>query len=1044
MNSGLSSSDIQKIFAVFESFAQIESCLLYGSRAMGNYKEGSDIDLTLKGDNLDLKVLNQVSNALDDLLLPYQFDLSVYASLQNQDIIDHIQRVGVPFYQRASSDNKATTQSELELENNLIAQLQTLGYEKVRIENETALLTNLKKQLEKHNKTLLSDLEFRQILNKLAKGNIFDKAKILRDRIDYRKDGGEVGYVELINQIQWCKNQYQVTHQVTMTGKYTNRYDVTLLVNGLPLVQIELKRRGLEMKEAFNQTNRYHRHSFSAGYGLFGYIQMFVISNGVNTKYYANNPVNKRDFKQTFFWADKDNKKITQLCEFAKAFLEKCQLSKMITKYIVLNESENMLMVLRSYQYYAVEAIVEQVINSEKQGYIWHTTGSGKTLTSFKAAQILTQSPQVHKVVFVVDRKDLDFQTIKEFNSFSEGSVDATNNTKKLVEQFGNDTPLIVTTLQKLNAAIIKEKYLASMEDLKSKRMVFIFDECHRSQFGETHNRIKKFFDNVQMFGFTGTPIFPKNSAKNTLGKRTTKDLFGECLHEYVITDAIRDENVLKFSIEYIRTVKQKEGVADIEVEAIDTAEVMEAPERLENITDYIIANHNRKTHSKEFNAIFCVSNVKTLMAYYELFKNKKGEHNLKIGTIFSYSANEEDEDANGFIETDLPVDDAKPVNKHSREKLDEYIDDYNKMFETNFSTDKFYGYYKDIGKRVKKREIDILLVVNMFLTGFDSKLLNTIYVDKNLKYHGLIQAYSRTNRIMGQMKSQGNVVCFRNLKPATDKAIELFANKDAMEDIVLSPYEDYTKWFAKAVDNLYAITPTVVSVDELLTEEEEAKFIQAFREIIRIKNVLDCFTEFTFDDLSMDEQIFSDFKSKYLDLYDKVKSNHEKEKVSILDDIDFELELIRRDTVNVSYIISLLGNLQNAKPEDQKKQHGIILAILDTEAQLRSKKELIEKFIANNFPQIPKGGDISQEFESYWSEEREKAVEELSQTEGLDIEGLQKIISDYLFTEKTPMRDDVIGIMSKRPSLKERASISERIIGKIKAFVEIFIDGVD
>ena len=941
-----------------------------------------------------------------------------------------------------------STQSELELENNLIAQLQTLGYEKVRIDDEEALLINLKKQLEKHNKTLLSDLEFRQVLNKLAKGNIFDKAKILRDRIDYIKDDGEVGYIELINQIQWCKNQYQVTHQVTMTDKYTNRYDVTLLVNGLPLVQIELKRRGLEMKEAFNQTNRYHRHSFSAGYGLFGYIQMFVISNGVNTKYYANNPVNKRDFKQTFFWADKDNKKITQLSEFAKVFLEKCQLSKMITKYIVLNESENMLMALRPYQYYAVEAIVEQVLNTEKYGYIWHTTGSGKTLTSFKTAQILTQSPKVHKVVFVVDRKDLDYQTIKEFNSFSEGSVDATNNTKKLVEQFGNDTPLIVTTLQKLNTAISKDKYLAGMSDLQDKRMVFIFDECHRSQFGDTHNRIKKFFLGVQMFGFTGTPIFADNAAKNALGKRTTKDLFGECLHKYVITDAIRDENVLKFSIEYIRTVKQKEGIADIEVEAIDTAEVMEAPERLENITDYIIANHNRKTHTREFTSIFCVSNIKTLMAYYELFKAKKnaGEHNIKIGTIFSYSTNEEDSDANGFIETDMPLDGdgGKPINKHSREKLDEYIDDYNEMFGTNYSTDNFYGYYKDIGKRVKKRQIDILLVVNMFLTGFDSKALNTIYVDKNLKYHGLIQAYSRTNRIMGQKKSQGNIVCFRNLKPATDKAIELFANKDALEDIILAPYEDYTKRFAEAVDRLHAITPTVDSVDELLTEEDEVAFIQAFREIIRIKNVLDCFTEFTFDDLPMDEQLFSDFKSKYLDLYDKVKSNNEKEKVSILDDIDFELELIRRDTVNVSYIISLLANLQNAKPEDQEKQYKTILAILDTEAQLRSKKDLIEKFIANNFPKIPKGGDIGQEFETYWDEQKQKAIEELSQAEGLNLEGLQQVIGDYLFTEKTPMRDDVISIMSKRPNLKERASISERVIDKIKSFVETFIDGVD
>jgi len=945
-----------------------------------------------------------------------------------------------------------TTQSEQTLENNLISQLETLGFDKVRIDDEEALLINLKKQLEIHNKTSLSDDEFKQILNKLAKGNIFEKAKILRDKIAYTKDNGDMGYIELINQIKWCKNEYQVMHQVTMKDKYTNRYDVTILVNGLPLIQIELKRRGLEMKEAFNQTNRYHRHSFSAGYGLFGYIQLFVISNGVNTKYYANNPVNKRDFKQTFFWADKDNKKITQLSEFAEVFLEKCQLSKIITKYIVLNESENMLMALRPYQYSAVEAIVEQVLNTEKYGYIWHTTGSGKTLTSFKTAQILTQSPHVQKVVFVVDRKDLDFQTIKEFNSFSEGSVDATTDTKKLVKQFGNDTPLIVTTLQKLNTAISKDKYLTSMSGLKDKRMVFIFDECHRSQFGDTHNRIKDFFHNVQMFGFTGTPIFAKNAAKNALGKRTTKDLFGECLHKYVITDAIRDENVLKFSIEYIRTVKQKEGVVDIEVEAIDTAEVMEAPERLNNITDYIIANHGRKTHAGEFTAIFCVSNVKTLMAYYELLNSKKeaGEHKLKVATIFSYQANEEDSDANGFIDADIPmgVKDNQGIyqveNKHSREKLDDYIDDYNEMFGANFSTDNFYGYYKDVGKRVKNRQIDILLVVNMFLTGFDSKPLNTIYVDKNLKYHGLIQAYSRTNRIMGQKKSQGNVVCFRNLKDATDQAIELFANKNAVEDIILAPYDEYIKLFSVAFTNLQAITPTVESVDELLTEEDELKFIQAFREIIRLKNVLECFTEFSFDDLPMDEQLFADYRSKYLDLYDKVRSDNVKEKVSILDDIDFELELIRRDKINVSYIISLLRNLQNTSAADKEKQHKVILAILDTETQLRSKRELIEKFIANNFPDIPKGGDIGEVFESFWAEEKQKAVKELSDAEGLDFDGLQKIIGDYLFTEKTPMRDDVVGIMEKRPSLKERRSVSERIISKIKAFVETFIDGVD
>lgn len=941
------------------------------------------------------------------------------------------------------------TQTEQQLENALIAQLETLGWEKVDITDEDELLINLKRQLEKHNKVLFSDYEFKQILNKLARGNIFEKAKILRDKVDYTKDDGTTGYIELINQTQWCKNEYQVTHQITMVGKYTNRYDVTLLINGLPLCQIELKRRGLEMKEAFNQTNRYHRHSFAAGYGLFGYIQMFVISNGVNTKYYANNPVNKRDFKQTFFWSDKKNNRITQLSEFASVFLEKCQLSKLITKYIVLNESHQMLMALRPYQYYAVEAIVAQVLTTNKNGYIWHTTGSGKTLTSFKAAQILTQNPKVHKVVFVVDRKDLDYQTIAEFNAFQEGSVDATNNTGKLVEQFGNDTPLIVTTLQKLNTAISKERHLKTMEGLKDKKMVFIFDECHRSQFGDTHKRIKEYFDNVQMFGFTGTPIFAENAAKNALGKRTTKDLFEQQLHSYVITDAIRDENVLKFSVEYIRTFKRKDEVVDIDVEAIDTAEVMEAPERLEKITDYIIANHDRKTHNQEFTAMFCVSNVKTLMAYYELFRAKKlaKEHKLKVATIFSYQENEEDADADGMGTGDDMPDDNAPVNKHSREKLDEYIADYNKMFGTNYSTKDnklYYAYYKDIGKRVKNREIDILLVVNMFLTGFDSKPLNTIYVDKNLKYHGLLQAYSRTNRTMGQKKSQGNVVCFRNLKPATDKAIELFANKDAQEEIILDPYEDYVEKFGQAVANLLAITPDVASVDKLLTEEDEAKFIQAFREIIRIKNVLDCFTQFTFDDLPISEQLFADFRSKYLDLYDKVRSEREKEKASILDDIDFEIELISRDKINVSYIINLLRNMKDKKPDEQAKTRKTIMDILDTETQLRSKKELIEKFISKHFADIPASADVGNEFDAYWVEEKRKALVAMSKEEGLNPDGLDRVLGNYLFTEKPPMRDEIIEIMDERPSLRDRSTVAERIIGKILDFVETFIDGVD
>lgn len=940
-----------------------------------------------------------------------------------------------------------TKQPEFILEENLVNQLKDLGYQKVTIKDESDLIGNLQSQLQKHNNCIYSTNEFKQILNDLSKGNIFEKAKILRDKISYIKDDGTIGYVELINQLLWCKNQYQVTNQITIEGTYSNRYDVTILINGLPLVQIELKRRGLELKEAFNQTNRYERHSYSSGNGLFQFIQLFVISNGVNTKYYANNPVKARSFKQTFYWADEKNNIVTQLSDFTNQFLEPCHVSKMITKYIVLNTS-NTMMVLRPYQFYATEAIVERVKTTNKNGYIWHTTGSGKTLTSFKTSQILTNTDGVYKVVFVVDRKDLDYQTIKEFNSFCEGSIDATNDTTTLVKQFTDDTKLIVTTIQKLNTAIYKQKYLAKMENLKSKKIVFIFDECHRSQFGDTHNRIKSYFNNAQMFGFTGTPIFADNSVKNALGKRTTKDLFEECLHKYVITDAIRDRNVLKFSIEYIRTFKSKEGIKDIKVDDIDKIEVMEAPQRLENIVDYIIENHNRKTHDKKFTAIFCVPNVKTLIKYYDLFQSKKetGVNELKVATIFSYQANQLDEDAKGFIpDEDFEDFVSEPQElyntQHTREKLDSFIDDYNLMYKTNYSTNEFYAYYKDIGKRVKSKQVDILIVVNMFLTGFDSKLLNTIYVDKNLKYHGLIQAYSRTNRILDEVKSQGNVVCFRNLKEATDEAITLFSNKDAIEEIIIQPFENYVANFATTYEKLIALVPTVDSVNELPSEDEQLEFVKTFRELLRIKNVLGTFTEFSFDNLQIEEQDFEDYKAKYLDIRDNVKNN--KETVSILNDIDFEIELIRRDEINVAYILGLLAKLQDAKPKEQEKQRKVITDMMASETQLRSKKELIERFMVENMPLITDVDTMQESFDSFWDIEKQKAIDILSKEENLDNTKLNDIIGKYLFTQKQPLRDEVIGLMNERPSLKERASASGRILNKIIAFVETFIDGM-
>lgn len=942
-------------------------------------------------------------------------------------------------------------QLEQILENNLVTQLKKLGYQRVHIVDEGELLSNLKTQLEIHNKVMLSNDEFTQILNFINKGNVFERAKILRDRVPYLSEKGENKTIELINQIHWCKNEFQVTQQITIEGKYKNRYDVTILINGLPLVQIELKRRGLELKEAFNQTNRYERHSYGAGQGLFQFIQIFVISNGVNTKFYANNPLKARSFKQTFYWSDVNNKLVTQLSAFADVFLEPCHISKMITKYIVLNESQKVLMVLRPYQYYAVEAIVEKVKISHKPGYIWHTTGSGKTLTSFKTAQILTDIPKVHKVIFVVDRKDLDYQTIKEFNSFSKGSIDGTNNTDTLVKQLSGDNKLIVTTIQKLNTAICKQRYINKMELLKDKRVVFIFDECHRSQFGKIHDSIKQFFHKSQMFGFTGTPIFDENAGTNEFGKRTTKMLFDECLHKYVITDAIRDENVLKFSVEYIRTFKKKEDILDIDVEAINETEVMNASVRLNNITDYIIENHNRKTHNREFTAIFCVSSVQTLIEYYKLFYKKKleGLHNLKVATIFSYITNEDDKDAVGMANDEEFLCAAEPqveyVTMHSRDSLEEFIGHYNKEFSTNFTTkdsQSFYNYYNDIAKRVKHKQVDILLVVNMFLTGFDSKTLNTLYVDKNLKYHGLIQAYSRTNRILNELKSQGNIVCFRNLKTATDDAIALFSNINAKDEIILQPYEEYIAKFNLAFLELLKIAPTVNSVNDLQDEEKEYEFIKAFRELIRLKNVLKTFTEFTHDDLSMNEQSFEDYKSKYLDLYDKSKNQGQKEKVSILNDIDFEIELIHRDEINVTYILKLLARLKDSTKEEQEKQKKVILDVIAGENHLRSKRQLIEKFIHENIPNIEDSNDIADEFYVFWDDERKKALEVLTKEEDLDFDKIQKLIGNYLYTEKEPLRDNLIESMNYRPVLKERRIIAERISSKIRKYLETFIEG--
>lgn len=949
------------------------------------------------------------------------------------------------------------SQSESQLEADLVKRLTGLGYEPVTLSDMAAVQANLRVQLGKHNNVVLSDTEFARVLNFLDKGNVFDKAKTLRDRMQLTRDDGTSLYLQFLNTQEWCQNQYQVTNQVTNTGHHKTRYDITLLINGLPLVQIELKRRGMELKEAFNQINRYQRHSYWADSALFQYVQIFVISNGVNTKYYANN--RDQDFKQTFYWAREDNTLITQLDAFADMFLEKCHVSKMVAKYIVLHESDKRLMVLRPYQYYAVEAIAARVKAGRNNGYIWHTTGSGKTLTSFKAAQVLLDNPKVDKVVFVVDRADLDYQTTKEFNHFSDGSVDGTTNTKALVKQLSDDTRLIVTTIQKLNTAIRPGKYDQALERVKDQRVVFIFDECHRSQFGDTHRNIVNFFSRAQLFGFTGTPIF----ADNKVGNKTTKDLFTECLHKYVITDAISDENVLRFSIEYWGKLKRKDGsLIDEDVAAINTQEFFDNPDRIEGIVDWIIKNHDRKTHNKHFSAMLCVSSVDALIEYYETFKRKKvaGEHDLRIATIFTYAAQEEDDDADGLIgDPDIDLSE-KPVDGHKRDKLDQYIADYNAMYQTKNSSSEFRTYHNHISKRLKDRDrkdalekdrLDLLIVVNMFLTGFDVKRINTLYVDKNLKYHGLIQAFSRTNRTLGEKKSHGNIVAFRNLKTKTDEAIALFSNKEAIEQILIAPYQDHVDAFNGAVKELLQIAESPKAVDAIQDEKVLLAVVIAFRRLIRVLNVLQGFSEFSWADLDLDQQTFDDFKSKYLDLKDRTKLKAEgDDPVSIINEVDFELELIQRDEINVAYILALLNQIaqdqdsldpETREANEQKRKQ--VFDLLGSDVKLRSKRELIERFIRENMPNIPAGQNVTFAFEDYWSEERTKAIREICETEGLKVDALKGMIESYHFTGKEPLSETIVEALNEKPRILERKSIVQRVTEKLMTLIRVFDDDI-
>lgn len=928
--------------------------------------------------------------------------------------------------------------SEKELEENLLKQLSDQGYEIVDVKDEESLLENFRKQLEKFNNIKFSNEEFTKILTHLAGGSIFEKSKKLRDKFELPKENGKIEYIKFIDKENVENNIFQITNQITIKGLYENRYDVTILVNGLPLVQIELKKKTVQLKKAFYQVQRYQRHSYSYK-ALFQYIQIFVISNEENTRYFSNN--SELNYAFTFSWADEYNLKKNKLTDFAASFLDRKHLGNMLTKYIVTNETMKALMILRPYQYYAVEKIIDRVKNyPNRNGYIWHTTGSGKTLTSFKASQILSSLNGIDKVIFCVDRKDLDYQTSKEFNAFSKGSVGDVNNTGQFVDQMiSSNYNIIVTTIQKLNNAISKPHYLKQMEKIKDKRIVFIFDECHRTQFGETHAKINEFFTNKQFFGFTGTPIFADNAIKY----RTTKDLFDDCLHKYTIKEAIDDENVLGFSVEYYSTfnLKDKEGndlSPDEMIEnGIDTKEVFSNRQRLEKIVDFILEHHNSKTSNREYQSIFAISDINTLIEYYKIFKEKGT--NLKIASIFTYEANSDLANDEGTFEVE------GNECKHPREYLDEMVADYNKMFGDNFNLNQengFNSYFVDISKKIKERKIDILLVVNMFLTGFDSKYLNTLYVDKNLKYHGLIQAYSRTNRILNVNKQHGNIVCFRNLKKRTDEAIKLFSDENAVETVLMKDYSEYIGIINQYIEKLRDLADTSEDVDRLETEDNKLNFIEIFKNILRVLNRLETFSNFDFEDLDISKDEFESFKSKYVDMYDTLVGSRGSDgtKTSIIDEVDFEIELLKKDSINVAYIVSLLKNLDSNQASFAKDVE-FILKTMESSPVLRNKKELLERFIQENreILTFESKEDVEDGLAEFLKKEKEKAIQDMIAEEELKSDVVNNIIDKCEFTERKANFEDILTSFIKRPGMLEKTRKIKMIQHKIENILDKF-----
>lgn len=1003
-------------------------------------------------------------------------------------------------------------QTEAQLEKEFIKTLTEQGYDYLHIHKEQDLVDNLRVQLQKLNDYTFTDSEWERFFNDvIANQNEGIEAKTTKIQEDHiqvlKRDTGETKNIYLIDKKNIHNNYLQVINQYEEEqGNHDARYDVSILVNGLPLVHIELKRRGVQLKEAFNQIDRYQRDSFWAGCGLYEYVQIFVISNGTNTKYYSNstrfnhikeqernrtkNKKTSNSFEFSSFWTDSNNKTINDLIDFTRTFFAKHTLINVLTKYCVFT-SERMLLVMRPYQIAATERIIgrinvahnyKQYGKTEGGGYIWHTTGSGKTLTSFKTAQLASRLEYIDKVLFVVDRKDLDYQTMKEYNRFEEGAADSNTSTSVLQRQLENkdknggyhDYRIIITTIQKLSIFIQKNKN----HPIFQQRVVIIFDECHRSNFGEMHNAITKNFKKYHIFGFTGTPIFAQNaSSGGDMKLKTTQQAFGDKLHTYTIVDAINDENVLPFRIDYVNTLKTKEDILDKQISAIDRERIMSAPERVKEVVKYILEHFEQKTKRtsyysyrvaqnieqmakakkgevKEskmtqklagFNAMFAVASIDMAKAYYNEFKAQQAHlpeaQRLKIATIYSYGANEEEID--GILVEENP-ESTTNLDQPSRDFLEGAIKDYNQMFSTNYDTssDKFQNYYKDLSLRMKNRQVDLLIVVNMFLTGFDATTLNTLFVDKNLKQHGLIQAYSRTNRILNSVKTFGNIVCFRNLQQETDDAIALFGDKDAASIVLLKDFKSYYEGYdAENGKHCYGYKELVEQLQEQfpdgyipLGEEEERRFITLFGGLLKSINVLQSFDQFEGQQLLSDGQM-QDYQSNYLDLKDKWRKRGKGEKEVVNDDIIFETELIRQVEINIDYILLLVKNYHESNCKNKEILVNISKAV-SASMQLRSKKELIEDFVAS----VNTDTDIDAAWEAYVKQRKQDDLNEIIVSENLKADETSKFVENAfrdgaIRTTGTDI-DKILPAMSRFGG-GNRQEKKKTVIEKLKGFFE-------